>query len=279
MTAMNLDRAHEGDRTSTGALTLAVFGCLYWLLFVLVLEPDNLLRAWRLGHPLSLGREALRMMAAALLGAAATPIPLALTRRFPLAGDRLRRNLLIHLVAAALLALLLVVVGCVVAAWGFEGEALPSTRELSDQVTANWTLLVFVVCGFTLIVQLLDQRRASEPSAVQDDQATGIFVVSGARLRRVEATEVDWIEGQGNYAALHAGSRTHLIRKTLKNLEATLDAARFVRIHRGAIVAIDRIREISPLTNGDAILTLSDGRELRVSRSYRESVRRRWLGA
>jgi len=280
MTLIDLGRDRSGDRVSPDAPALALYGCLYWLMFVLVLEPDNVLRAWRMGHPLSFGHEALRITAAAVLGAAATPVPLGLTRRFPLVGDRFQRNLLIHIVGAALLAFFLVVVGCVAAAWGFEGKALPSLSEISDELTANWTLLVFAVCGFTAVVQLLhlDRRQAPVPSQAGLDPSPHILVGIGARLRLLEPKEVDWIESQGNYLALHAGPQVHLIRRTLKNLESTLDGARFVRIHRRTIVAIDRIREMNPLTNGDAVVKLADGRGLRVSRSHREEVRRRWLG-
>jgi hypothetical protein len=282
MALMDLHGDHGGDRAPPGALALTLYGCLYWFLFVLVLvlEPDNALRAWQAGHPLSFGREALRIAAAAVIGAAATPVPLALTGRFPLTGDRVPRNALIHIVGAAFLAFALVVVGCVAAAAGFESR-LPTLGEIRAELTANWTLLVFAVGGFTVIIQLLrlDRRRAPERSRDMLDRSGRILVGSGARRRFLEAGEVDWIESQGNYLALHVGAQVHLIRRTLKDLEAQLDSARFVRIHRGSIVAIDRIREMEPLTNGDAVLTLSDGRRLRVSRSYREDVHRRSFGA
>jgi DNA-binding LytR/AlgR family response regulator len=84
---------------------------------------------------------------------------------------------------------------------------------------------------------------------------------------------VDWIETQGNYLALHVGAATHLIRETSVAFEAKLDPARFVRIHRRTIVAVDRVRELSPLLNGDAVVRLTDGRELKVSRGYRAMVR------
>jgi two-component system LytT family response regulator len=59
-------------------------------------------------------------------------------------------------------------------------------------------------------------------------------------------------------------------------MEAQLDALRFVRVHRRLIVAIGRIREIEVVANGESILRLTDGRELRASRAYRKSIRQRW---
>ena len=57
----------------------------------------------------------------------------------------------------------------------------------------------------------------------------------------VSVAEIDWIEAFGNYARLHTGQRTHLIRETMATLERALDARRFARIHRSTIVNLDRI--------------------------------------
>jgi DNA-binding LytR/AlgR family response regulator len=89
---------------------------------------------------------------------------------------------------------------------------------------------------------------------------------------------VDWIETQGNYLALHSGAQTHLIRETSARFEAKLDADRFLRIHRRAIAAVDRIRELRRLPGGDALARLDSGAELRVSRSYRERLQARLRG-
>ncbi len=88
----------------------------------------------------------------------------------------------------------------------------------------------------------------------------------------LELANVDWIETQGNYLALHAGPAVHLIRETSVRFEARLDPRRFVRIHRRTIVALDRIRDVAALSNGDASLRLNDGTELRMSRGFRDAV-------
>jgi two-component system LytT family response regulator len=68
------------------------------------------------------------------------------------------------------------------------------------------------------------------------------------------------------------------VRETARRFEARLGPGRFVRIHRGAFVAVERIRELRPLPAGDAVLRLDTGAELRVSRSYRERLRARLRG-
>ncbi|HVN92752.1 MAG TPA: LytTR family DNA-binding domain-containing protein [Terracidiphilus sp.] len=94
----------------------------------------------------------------------------------------------------------------------------------------------------------------------------------GNEFTFVQAGDVDWIEGLGDYAGLHVGGRTHLIREPLASLEARLDAAQFVRIHRSTIVQVERIARVDPSANRDAVLTLRDGTSLRVSRTYRSHL-------
>lgn len=88
----------------------------------------------------------------------------------------------------------------------------------------------------------------------------------------VDVADVDWIEADGNYVTLHAGSRTHLVRGSLSGLEARLDPQRFARIHRSRIVNVDRIRRIEPWGHGDALLVLDGGLELRMSRRFRDRL-------
>ena len=251
-------------------------GFVYWLAFLLVLEPDNLLRASQAGMALPFGTECLRIGGAALLGALTAPPMLRLVRRYPLAGPRARRHLPIHIVVNLGLAVVLIVASCVLAAWAFEGRLLPTPAEMRQQLVSNATLLVFALCAFTAIAQIIQSRMEARALRTAETTATRIAVKTAGRLRYVALVDVDWIEAQGNYVALHVGAHAQLVRRTLTDIESELDPARYARIHRSMIVALARIREMKTLANGDASLTLADGRALRVSRRYRESVRERW---
>ena len=88
----------------------------------------------------------------------------------------------------------------------------------------------------------------------------------------VETADVDWIEADDDYARLHAGARTHLVRETLNTLERQLDPKVFVRIHRSAIVRVAHVKELLPGAHGDYVVRLTDGTRLRLSRSYRERL-------
>jgi two-component system LytT family response regulator len=82
--------------------------------------------------------------------------------------------------------------------------------------------------------------------------------------------EIEWVETYGNYLKVHAGREAHLIRGTMQQLEQRLDPEKFVRVHRSAIVNIEKVKEIHPRSNGDQDLVLQNGRELMLSRNYRD---------
>jgi two-component system LytT family response regulator len=88
----------------------------------------------------------------------------------------------------------------------------------------------------------------------------------------VRAEDVEWVEAEGNYAALHAGGRRHLVRQTMKTLEARLDPATFARVHRSAIVNATRVARAQSLGHGEYRLQLSSGAQVDTSRAYSARV-------
>jgi two-component system, LytTR family, response regulator len=123
------------------------------------------------------------------------------------------------------------------------------------------------------IVKLLNDRSRSATDEAQEYLVR--FAVKHHRgMRLVRVRDVDYIEACGNYAEIHAGDRTHLVRMTMQELEQRLDPSMFVRIQRSTIVQIDRIRDILSANHGDFDLSLNDGTVLRLSRNYRSRLQR-----
>ncbi len=122
---------------------------------------------------------------------------------------------------------------------------------------------------------LLAARVEVEPEEPVLDR---ILVRDGARLSVVRAEAVDWVESQGDYMALHVGPRTHLVRETMKVLSNQL-GDRFVRVHRSALVNIDRVRELRPTSSGDCLVRMLDGTDVRASRRYWKVLADRFGGA
>jgi two-component system LytT family response regulator len=92
------------------------------------------------------------------------------------------------------------------------------------------------------------------------------------RVFFVRTEEIDWIEAADNYACVHHGDSAHLVRETMAALESSLDPKHFVRIHRSAIVRVDRIDEIRTMVHGDHVVILRNGKELPFGRTYRERL-------
>jgi two-component system LytT family response regulator len=86
----------------------------------------------------------------------------------------------------------------------------------------------------------------------------------------IDAEDIDWIEAADYYVSLHVGGASHLVRQTMNEIETQLDPERFFRVHRSAIVNIDRVREIHPMFRGDCAIVLSDGTRVKLSRTRRD---------
>ena len=99
-------------------------------------------------------------------------------------------------------------------------------------------------------------------------------VRAGPRVVLLETGEIDWLQAADNYVLVHASGREYLLRETLTRLEQELDPQQFVRIHRSAMVRLDRIGDLLPSVHGDFRVTLKTGVQLTLSRYYREHVER-----
>jgi two-component system LytT family response regulator len=94
----------------------------------------------------------------------------------------------------------------------------------------------------------------------------------GGSTTLVPAGSVDWVDAAGDYMCVHAGGETHIMRVTMKTLEAQLDPRVFARIHRSTIVNTDRVVKVSSHMNGEYFLSLDCGARLKMSRSYRQRI-------
>lgn len=243
-------------------------GFLFWLIFLLALEPGNVVRAHGAGLTLAWDREVVRIIGAAALGALSAPVVFALVRAFPVEGRRRWRNAALHAASTVGLAVALIAVSCVLA--GLLGVG---NSRFVPMLLSNGLLLTFCIAGLAGLAHLLPREREAAPAA--SPYLSRLAVKQREGQTWIDLAQVDWIEAQGNYVALVSDERTHLVRMTLANLERGLDPSRFVRIHRGTIVALDRIAAIGRPANGDATVSLSNGKELRLSRSYRAKLRTR----
>ncbi|HVT39346.1 MAG TPA: LytTR family DNA-binding domain-containing protein [Gemmatimonadaceae bacterium] len=100
------------------------------------------------------------------------------------------------------------------------------------------------------------------------------LVRHGKRMLFVRAEEIDWLDAQANYVRLHVAGRAHLLRDTMTAMDGKLDPEVFVRVHRSAIVNVDRIAQIEPHVHGELVITMKDGARLTTSATHSAKLRR-----
>jgi two-component system, LytTR family, response regulator len=99
-----------------------------------------------------------------------------------------------------------------------------------------------------------------------------IMIRSAGRVSFLTVEEIDWIEAADYYSCLHTGLKTHLLRRSMAELERDLEAERFCRIHRSTIVNLSRVRDLCLDASGEYEVVLRDETRLKVSRGYREKL-------
>lgn len=124
---------------------------------------------------------------------------------------------------------------------------------------------------------LLEERGDGAPPAGGAGGGEGrgrdrIMIKSSGRIQFVAVDEIDWVEAAGDYVRLHAGERSHLLRETMKGLQARLDPDRFVRVHRSTIVRLSFVREVRSSDSGQYDVVLEDGTRRSLSRSGRKRL-------
>jgi two-component system LytT family response regulator len=100
-------------------------------------------------------------------------------------------------------------------------------------------------------------------------------VKSAGQVSFLKISEIDWIEAADYYSCLHVGARTHLLRRSMAELDEELDQAVFCRIHRSTIVRLDRVRGMKLNESGEYDVLLEDGTKLRLSRRYKKDLQSR----
>ncbi|MFC4654320.1 MULTISPECIES: LytR/AlgR family response regulator transcription factor [Rheinheimera] len=121
--------------------------------------------------------------------------------------------------------------------------------------------------------QILQRLDKAEP-VMSDKYPEAISIKDSGEITRVPVTAIDWVDAAGDYMCIHTkDGQTHILRRTMKELEQELDPKLFVRVHRSAIVNVNTIAKLQMLANGEHQLMLTNGQAVKVSRSYKDRVK------
>ena len=99
-----------------------------------------------------------------------------------------------------------------------------------------------------------------------------LIVRAGGRVVFLSFDEIDWVEAAANYVRIYVGKQGYLLRRGIGEIADRLDPLQFIRIHRSAIVNVQKIKELQPVNSGEYIVVLKDGKELSCSRGYRSGL-------
>jgi two-component system LytT family response regulator len=161
-------------------------------------------------------------------------------------------------------------------AHAFDYLLKPFDQERFDQTIARVRARIQQIEAAAIgqsVRQLLSGHEAVTTPALKSP-LDRIVVRESGRVYFVEVSDIEWLEASGNYVALHvAGGKSHLVHDTMVALEAKLDPALFVRIHRSTIVRVERIKELLPHFNGEYIVVLKDNVRLKLSRTFLDQAR------
>jgi two-component system LytT family response regulator len=143
-------------------------------------------------------------------------------------------------------------------------------RSKHSKWALDYLLKPFSNARFFRVLARVKASLAQRPAGSQ--VMDRLMVKSGGRVLFLRAAEIDWIEAADYYACLHVGAKTHLLRRSMSDLERELDQGTFCRIHRSAIVNIARVRELTLDLNGEYEVGLEGGAWIKLSRGYREKL-------
>jgi two-component system, LytTR family, response regulator len=121
--------------------------------------------------------------------------------------------------------------------------------------------------------QMKSVLHSLENGGVQrQDFPKRLLVHNGAKDSFVNVNEIDWIEAADYYACLHVGTKSFMLRETIKELSNTLDPAKFVRVHRSVIVNVEQVSEIFREGQSEGSVVLKNGQRLRMSKAGWQSL-------
>jgi len=129
-----------------------------------------------------------------------------------------------------------------------------------------------------LVISITGKSEGSISQLLKDHTGSQSFpdrlaIKDAGETTLVKTQEIDWIDAAGDYMCVHANNQTHIMRITMKELEAQLDPVIFQRVHRSTIVNLERVIKVCSHMNGEFYLELSNGNSVKMSRSYKEKVK------
>lgn len=129
-----------------------------------------------------------------------------------------------------------------------------------------------------LVISITGKSEGSVSQLLKDHSGIKSYpeklaIKDGGETTLVETKDIDWVDAAGDYMCIHENDHTHVMRITMKDLEAKLDPAKFQRVHRSTIVNLERVKKVCSHMNGEFYLQLHNDASVKMSRSYKDKVK------
>jgi len=131
------------------------------------------------------------------------------------------------------------------------------------------------------LTDLLTKTKGLSKVSLQKNNGTTqlsnerLVIRSNGHVYLLESNDIYWVEAEGDYISVHTPQKSHLVRETMKNMEARLHDQGFQRVHRSSIVNLAYVRELISLDSGDYKIILRDNTSVKLSRNYRDILYKR----
>jgi two-component system LytT family response regulator len=122
-------------------------------------------------------------------------------------------------------------------------------------------------------VDSMEELSTRDVESMKKKEIPKLEIKDGGRTTWIPQDKIEWIDAAGDYMCVHAGGETHIMRMTMKILEASLDPDYLHRIHRSTIVNIHQVKEMQAHINGEYFLTLNGGHTVKLSRTYKDKLK------
>jgi two-component system LytT family response regulator len=119
----------------------------------------------------------------------------------------------------------------------------------------------------------MEELSTRDVESLKKKEVPKLAIKDGGRTTWIPQDEIEWIDAAGDYMCVHSGGETHIMRMTMKMLEASLDPDYLHRIHRSTIVNIHQVKQMRAHINGEYFLTLSGGHTVKLSRTYKDKLK------
>jgi hypothetical protein len=250
-----------------------------WIILVAILWGTDLLAKLSERDLTGVGKDTFRLVSEQVTSAVAVLVMILFLvqwlKLFPIRRDAWARAVIGHTIGTVIFAFghFALMVAMRIPWYALNGRTYVWRDPFVANLFVEYQKDIKIYIGFVVLIAAYQYYRRSRPDG-EPALADRLVVQTGSGESVLRFEDIDYLQADKNYITVFANDREYLIRETMANVSRRLAAGPFVRTHRSFVVNIDKVREIRKVESVQKIL-LSGGKEVPLSRGYREEFDRR----